>query len=141
MQDGALFELLAAEMKITIAKAGNLSQLASHARELANQLQRMQDVTQTLHAVGDLHKTLMNASLYLEAFGHIVIAWIWLEQAIPCAVAIEDNDERRSDFAFYRGKLQACHYFYQWELPKIKPQLDLLVSIDPTTLNMQNAWF
>jgi hypothetical protein len=25
--------------------------------------------------------TLANASVYLEAFGHIVIAWIWLQQA------------------------------------------------------------
>ncbi|MBV8635040.1 MAG: acyl-CoA dehydrogenase C-terminal domain-containing protein, partial [Burkholderiaceae bacterium] len=42
---------------------------------------------------------------------------------------------------FYRGKLQACRYFFQWELPKIKPQLELLAAIDTTTLDMQDNWF
>ncbi|WP_155402491.1 acyl-CoA dehydrogenase C-terminal domain-containing protein, partial [Ralstonia solanacearum] len=42
---------------------------------------------------------------------------------------------------FYRGKLQAARYFFQWELPKTGPQLALLASLDTTTLDMQDAWF
>jgi hypothetical protein len=42
---------------------------------------------------------------------------------------------------FYRGKLQACRYFFHWELPKSAQQLDLLETIDTTTLDMQDAWF
>ncbi|HAT33221.1 MAG TPA: hypothetical protein DCW29_20940, partial [Janthinobacterium sp.] len=46
-----------------------------------------------------------------------------------------------ADGDFYRGKLQACRYFFRWELTKVGPQLDLLQSIDTTTLDMRDAWF
>ena len=83
-------------------------------------------------------KTLANAALYLETFGHTVVAWVWLEQAL-LAAARDGGSQHDRDF--YRGKLQACRYFFQWELPKVQPQLDLLASIDTTTLDMQDAWF
>jgi hypothetical protein len=84
-----------------------------------------------------MNKTLANASLYLEAVGHVVVAWIWLEQALVAARRLKAAD----DADFYRGKLQACRYFFQWELPKVAQQLELLASIDTTTLDMQDAWF
>ncbi len=64
---------------------------------------------------------------------------MWLEQALVAARALPqaNGDEQ----AFYQGKLQACRYFFHWELPKVAQQLDLLASIDTTTLDMQDAWF
>ena len=59
---------------------------------------------------------------------------MWLEQALV-AVRSDGQDD------FYRGKLQACRYFFNWELPKSAQQLDLLETIDTTTLDMQDAWF
>ena len=137
MQDGAAFIALRSEMARTIAQAGTHSALAAHGTALQAALARMTEVTATLHAAGDLNRTLANASLYLEAFGHMVIAWIWLEQALLCV----DKDSVQHDRDFYRGKLQACTYFFKWELPKIDTQLALLESIDTTTLDMQDGWF
>ena len=96
-------------------------------------------VTQQLYGAGDMNKTLANASVYLEAVGHTIVAWLWLEQAHVAAnkLANASDDDRN----FYLGKLQACRYFFQWELPKVQPQLALLASIDTTTLDMQDAWF
>jgi butyryl-CoA dehydrogenase len=54
-------------------------------------------------------------------------------------MASKNFNEADSDF--YRGKLQACRYFFLWELPKVGPMLDLLESIDTTALDMQEAWF
>ncbi|AJR29871.1 putative acyl-CoA dehydrogenase [Mycobacterium sp. VKM Ac-1817D] len=42
---------------------------------------------------------------------------------------------------FYDGKRQAARYFFRYELPKTAPQLDLLESLDRTTLEMRDAWF
>ena len=98
-------------------------------------MQRIAAVTQKLYRAGDMNKTLANASLYLEATGHAVVAWIWLQQAL---VAVGKDGV---DADFYRGKLQACRYFFNWELPKVQQQLDLLESIDTTTLDMQDSWF
>jgi len=135
MHDGAAFKALAAEMQKTIIKAASVPQLAAYATKLSIALQRTQVVTQVLYAVGDLNKTLANASLYMEAFGHIVIAWIWLEQAL---IAV---DRSVQDADFYKGKLQACAFFFKWELPKVDQQFQLLESIDTTNLDMQESWF
>ena len=80
-----------------------------------------------------------NASVYLEAFGHVVVSWIWLEQALVAQAALAGATGEDADF--YRGKLAATAYFFRFELPKVYPQLDLLASLDRTTLDMQDAWF
>jgi hypothetical protein len=84
--------------------------------------------------------TLANASVYLEAFGHVVMAWIWLEQALAAQAALVSTGDEY-DRAFYRGKLAATAYFYRWELPRVGPQLTLLASLDRTAFDMQDAWF
>ena len=137
MQEGAAWTALQETMQATIAKGQVQAPMQPHADALAAAVARMAQVTATLHAVGDPNRTLANASLYLEAFGHMVLAWIWLEQALK-AVGKETSGP---DAGFYRGKLQACAYFFKWELPKIDAQLALLESIDTTTLDMQDGWF
>jgi alkylation response protein AidB-like acyl-CoA dehydrogenase len=135
MQNGAAFKSLDAEVRKTILKALEVPELSRYAKALAAVMQRIEQVTRTLYAAGDMNKTLANASLYLEAFGHAAVAWIWLEQAL---LSIGKTGH---DTDFYKGKLQACAFFFKWELPKVQPQLDLLESIDTTTLDMQDAWF
>jgi butyryl-CoA dehydrogenase len=142
MQNGALFKSISAEVASTIAKAsaaGVSAQLQAYAAQLASQWQRIGPVTATLYGAGDMNKTLANASLYLEAVGHAVVAWMWLEQALVAEGKMAGASA--DDAHFYLGKLQACRYFFQWELPKIGQQFDLLASIDTTTLDMQDAWF
>jgi hypothetical protein len=71
--------------------------------------------------------------------GHIVMAWIWLRQAL---VAVDRlPDAQGSDRDFYQGKLQACAYFFRWELPKTGFQKELLNNLDRTCYEMQDGWF
>jgi alkylation response protein AidB-like acyl-CoA dehydrogenase len=135
MQDGAAFKALGAEVQKTISKAQEVPGLADYAKALNAVVRRVEHVTLSLYAAGDMNKTLANASLYLEAFGHMVVAWIWLQQALL------STGKSGHDIDFYQGKLQACAFFFKWELPKVQPQLDLLQSLDTTTLDMQDAWF
>jgi alkylation response protein AidB-like acyl-CoA dehydrogenase len=107
--------------------------LAEHGRMLQRKAERITEVTGALWAPMDVEGALANATVYLEAVGHTVIAWIWLEQALAAVAAGDD--------AFYRGKLQASRYFFRWELPKVDAQLDLLASGDRTTLEMGEHWF
>jgi alkylation response protein AidB-like acyl-CoA dehydrogenase len=106
------------------------------AEELAAALdaswRRLVDVTAGMFGSGDAEAAMANSVVYLEAFGHIVLAWMWLEQFV--ATAGRDGD-------FYDGKRQAARYFFRYELPKTAPQLDLLESLDRTTLDMRDAWF
>jgi alkylation response protein AidB-like acyl-CoA dehydrogenase len=142
IQEGALFKAVGAELVVTIGKArveGGPAGLRPYADQLERTWQQVGTVTAALYASGDMNKTLANASVYLEAVGHTVVAWIWLEQALLAARQLDAAPDSEQDF--YRGKLQACRYFFKWELPKVQPQLDLLASIDTTTLDMQDAWF
>ncbi|QVI28357.1 Acyl-CoA dehydrogenase [Mycolicibacterium neoaurum] len=125
---GAAMRALAARITDTVTRAGD-DPLAA---QLADAWQRLVEVTATMFAGDDPAVTMANSAVYLEAFGHIVIAWVWLEQHL--ATFAKDGD-------FYEGKRQAARFFYRYELPKVYPQLDLLASLDRTTLDMQSSWF
>ncbi|MCW3012289.1 MAG: Acyl-CoA dehydrogenase, short-chain specific, partial [Solirubrobacterales bacterium] len=100
--------------------------------ELAAVLQRLLEVTGTLFSQPDVEAALANASAYLEATGHLVVAWMWLEQLLAC---------EGGQGAFYDGKRQAARFFFAYELPRTGPQLDLLAALDRTTLEMRPDWF
>jgi butyryl-CoA dehydrogenase len=132
MQDGAGLRLLAERINETVDKALKTESTAGYAQQLREAVQRLVDVTETLWAAGDVATTLANSSVYLEATGHVVMAWMWLEQLIAA------NDHQGD---FYDGKRAAAQYFYAFELPKVGPQFDLLASLDRTTVDAQPSWF
>lgn len=142
---GRAARLFAAEVEGCAARAAARSAhgaegeaLAAMGRELAAAASRVFATVRRLHAVGDLDVTLANAAVFLEAFGHVVVAWQWLEQALVAQAATPASEADRD---FYAGKRQAARYFFRWELPRVGPMLDLLDSIDTTALDMQDAWF
>jgi alkylation response protein AidB-like acyl-CoA dehydrogenase len=143
MGEGRAARAFAAELESTVARAAactgeGADELAAMGRQLAAGASRMFATVRRLHAVGDLDATLANATVFLEAFGHVVVAWLWLEQAI---VAHAGAAARPMDTDFYAGKRQAARFFFRWELPKVGPMLELLDTIDTTTLEMRDAWF
>jgi butyryl-CoA dehydrogenase len=130
---GASLVALAARIADTVARARDLGgEPAAHADALQAAVDRLGEVTLALAGLGDPERTMANATVYLEAAGHVVVAWMWLEQLV--AVGDRDGD-------FYDGKRAAARYFFRWELPKVGPMLDLLASGDTTTLEMRDAWF
>ncbi|MGY2284479.1 acyl-CoA dehydrogenase [Pseudomonas gingeri] len=132
MKQGEALRLLSNDIFHTATKASLHPQLASYADALNQALDDVGVTTLRLWADMDPQKALMNATTYLEAFGHIVLAWIWLEQAL---IAVDKDDD------FYRGKLAACRYFFEFELPKTTPQLALLNSQTTLLADMQSNWF
>ena len=135
MQDGAALKMLVSRIEATLHKADEDGDLTEWAGDVFTLLDHLVEVTRDLHAAGNVEKTLANSTVYLEAFGHVVMAWIWIEQALVATRAGNQYED------FYRGKLQACQYFIQWELPKVRPMLNLLESLDTTTLDMKDNWF
>lgn len=134
MKQGAALDVLRNRIQRTIERAATTDDesLRTSAGALDVQLVRLLLVTRRLWEAPDASVTLANASLYLEAFGHVVMAWIWLEQLLTAQGKSGD---------FYEGKRAAARYFFLYELPRIGPQFDLLTSLDTTTLDMADAWF
>jgi hypothetical protein len=132
MHDGAGLDALDEEMRRTVTTASRLGpELSAYAADLDLARARLVEVTKLLQVHAEPITRLANASIYLEAAGHVVLAWIWLEQL----VALGDRDD-----AFARGKRSAARYFRTYELPQVAPQLDLLASLDRTTVDLDPSW-
>jgi alkylation response protein AidB-like acyl-CoA dehydrogenase len=127
MLGGAGLLALAGTMNETIERAGD----NEYAVALKASVDRVIEVTRAIWEPGDPVLGLANASLYLEAVGHTVLAWIWLEQLLAVGDAQGD---------FYDGKRAAAAYFFRYELPRTGPQLDLLSTLDRTTLDTRPEW-
>ncbi|SCX01600.1 acyl-CoA dehydrogenase [Mycolicibacterium fluoranthenivorans] len=132
MQDGAGLALLVERINETIAKAEGTDYAAAQAADLRRAVQRLQEVTAILWSADDLATTLANSTVYLEATGHVVMAWLWLELLL----AASDNQG-----SFYDGKRAAAQYFFTYELPKVGPQFDLLAALDRVTVDARPDWF
>jgi alkylation response protein AidB-like acyl-CoA dehydrogenase len=138
MDEGAAFRLLGARVQATIARAAAARHPDTRrwAGLLGQRVQRLAEVTRAVWAGGEPRLALANATVYLEAFGHVVLAWIWLELSLAASAHYREPD---SDF--YHGQWLACRYFFLYELPRVDAQLALLAACDDTTLNAQDAWF
>lgn len=130
MKGGAGLQLLVDAISTTIDRAASVD--ADKADALRAAVDRLVEVTGQLWSAGDPAVSLANSSIYLEAAGHVVIAWMWLEQLIAA-------DGGQGDF--YDGKRAAAQYFYRYELPRTGPQFDLLADLDRTTLDADPNWF
>jgi butyryl-CoA dehydrogenase len=132
-RNGASLAALTDVVNHSVAEASALGgESATLAAQLGAAWQRLVDVTTGMFASGDIEAALANSVVYMEAVGHLVIAWIWLEQMRAAHGHTGD---------FYAGKRQAGRYFFRYELPKTGPQLDLLESLDRTTIEMRDGWF
>lgn len=142
MEDGAAFRLLIDEIGATVAdaRASGDQDLTEFAAALNDAREVVTRTTAALAQAADNPRLyLANASLYLELAGHVVVAWVWLSQAITAQRAL--NGGAGGGDAFYLGKLAACRFFFTWELPRIRPWADVLAALDRTCLDMKEAWF
>ncbi len=136
MDGGAGLKLLARKIEQTIARSGQVPTLTEHGAALAGALEDLHAATQAAWSTGLPEDALANATPYLQAFGHLVLAWIWLEIALA---AQAPHQAQAAGFA--EGKQQACRYFFAYELPKIDAWLAVVASRNPTCRDMQDHWF
>ena len=132
-----------AEMEKAIVNAREYPELVECADALQAALVTLKATTETLLGAmmeQDIDLALANSVKYLDLFGHVVIAWMWLWQATVAAQALS-TEPHESDANFYRGKLQAMQYFFRYELPEIEPWSKLLCRVDDTCYAMSVDWF
>jgi alkylation response protein AidB-like acyl-CoA dehydrogenase len=126
MQGGAGLKLLAHRIDASIARALPQARLATHANALAQALQRLGAATRAAWATAVPEDALANATPYLQAFGHTILAWLWLDVG---AAILESG---AADSAANVGRLAALDYFMRYELPKCDAWLRVVESRDRT---------
>lgn len=137
INNGLSMTLLGIKIEETCANARKVTQLQNHVATLSQAWQQILDITAKLHAITDVELRLANAANYLEAFGHMIVGWLWLDQAVVLHKKLENSTS--PDFIY--GKLAACDYFFGWEMPKINSWLAVLDPVETTPLNMHQSWF
>ena len=130
MENGRGLQLLAERMMATAAKAE--ANWGPEAAALRDALQQIGQATQQAWDGAEPAQALANAVPYLQAFGHTVIAWIWLD----VAASLEGNDTPAA-----QGRRAACRYFFRYELPKIGAWLKVVKSRDPTCADLAEEAF
>lgn len=139
MDGGALFRLLLETIREDIDKAAKQPDVAAFAQRLADALVRVEAATESMQAAAPSDRVYTaNATLYLDMLGHVVIAWMWLRQALVASRALQAgavSDER----AFYEGKVLACRYFYGYELGRLDHWLPILASANPMFATVDSA--
>jgi butyryl-CoA dehydrogenase len=132
MQRGAGLDALARRVGATVAAAQAFEGFAGPGDALAGALARLVDATQSAWASGDAEAALANATPYLEAFGHVVVAWLWLDVALAAA---------RSGGSLALGQRAAQRYFYAYELPQVDAWLAVVARREAVCREMRDEWF
>ncbi|HYA94359.1 MAG TPA: acyl-CoA dehydrogenase [Thermodesulfobacteriota bacterium] len=138
MKGGKAYKLYLEEVQKTIHEAERIVELEPYAEKLGQSLALLQRVTAYLMDV-QKKKTpelfLADATLYLEFFGIISVAWQWLLQATAVVKALR-NGPAGADPDFYNGKFFAFRFFFEYELPKIHGLVPRLMHNDGLTVEM-----
>ena len=138
MEEGRGLALLGQRMIDTAARAQGVSALADFAQALREAWKRGEAATRAAWSTGNPGEALANAVPFLQAFGHTVLAWIWLDLAITASArdGDDDDDGTPSRRARAQGILSATQYFYRYELPKIGAWYNVVETRDMTCANM-----
>jgi butyryl-CoA dehydrogenase len=143
MLEGRAGLLFVEEVEKTIAAARRVPALELQAAKLDSALKKLQEVTFHLFGVAGEKGPevfLADATLFLEFFSIVAVAWQWLVQAIAAQQALADSPST-ADGNFYTGKLYTCRYFFSYELPKTEGLAVRLLEKDPVTMEMETAYF
>jgi alkylation response protein AidB-like acyl-CoA dehydrogenase len=140
MDDGKALQLLVERIRQTLQAAAGHAELQHEVAAVERALGSLLRATREAWSTREPDAALANATPYLQAFGHVVLAWLWLDvaRAAVAAATATDASERA---AFLRGKRQAARYFVDYELPKIDGWLSVVAARNTTCRDMQDAWF
>ncbi len=139
MNDGAALRALQEEIFTTIRSAQSNRQLAGFAAQLEMAWTEAKTAIDKVSTHPDQAVALANATLFLDAFGHIVVAWLWLWQATRASDGEQSCTD--ADKPYYRGKLAACKFFFTYELPKVNAQFELVSKLDSTCVDLRPELF
>ena len=132
MEEGRGLQLLSARIAQTAARAATRPDLAAESVALQAAWEQVLQATRAAWDGAEPEQALANAVPYLQAFGHAVLAWIWLDVACSTPVSKQPGAQ---------GRLAAMRFFFRYELPKIGAWLHVVATRDDTCVSMPEDAF
>jgi alkylation response protein AidB-like acyl-CoA dehydrogenase len=125
--DGSALAVAMQRINSTRALTANNPELSAHASALGEIWARIDQTIAALRGVPGA-RAYDNATFFLWAFGHGVLAWLWLDQTLAAA--------RAPGGSIYEGKLRACRFFFEVELPKAHAWIAIVASLSAVAAEM-----
>ena len=142
MRGGEALELLAGEMKTTIQAAMDYSDLKPYAAQLGARIKQTQDVLAKLMPFamkGEHERFLADATIFMEFFSTLVIAWQWLKMGVSAKQqALINNGTYTEDFL--EAVLHTMRFYYTYEVPRMSGLVDILENEEELTLLKEKVW-
>ncbi len=136
MEKGRAFTLLAEEISNSIQQAMAHESLVPYAKILGEKVGLAEKVVHSLMAFamkGDYQRFLSDATIFMEFFGSITIAWLWLDMAKRAEDAMVNGDTNYST-DFYKAKIHAMKFYYKYELSKTTSLAEVLTNKEVLTV-------
>jgi butyryl-CoA dehydrogenase len=143
LNNGEMFKHFADTLQHSCTELAGTEHCANMASDLNKAVNELVSVTQTLTQLimTDPDLGLANATLYLDMFGRVLAAWLWLRQASIAENSLAKTELDEQDKHYYQGKVHTARYYFKWELPQIYAQAQILTSGEDTPYKMQDNWF
>ena len=128
--NGRALELLQKEIEATIKEASAFEEFGPQVAQLAEQAMLTQKVLGHLLPFamqGEVETFLSDATVFMEFFSNIVVAWLWMKMAVKAKQQGGDTD-------FLKAKIHCMKFFYQYELAHNKSLVKIMTSPERLTI-------
>jgi hypothetical protein len=128
---GGALSTLGKRVRNTCNSAAADERLRNHAADLETVWDDFVSLAQSYQDVGR-DVMLSNATELLQAFGHLVVGWLWLDQALVASTANSPLQET---------KIACCDFYFQTEMPRVTNAFRHLARQSPLPANVPLAVF
>ncbi|MEC8562112.1 MAG: acyl-CoA dehydrogenase [Pseudomonadota bacterium] len=140
INEGKSFIYLLTLIKETISKAKKDAELKIFGDQLEASIMHLESVVESIKLKrknSSDYLALSSAGIFLDAFGLILIGWMWLKQGIIVfdKLRVEDTN------SFYLGKKSTIKFYFNHDLPKARERLDFISRFDSSFVEMESDWF
>jgi len=140
LEKGKVLHLLSEEIKNTIIEASKDEALRPYAEELGGNLMLIEQVLQALvpHAQkGDYERYLADATVFMDLFGTVLIAWQWLKIATTAQKVKATAPEKQTSMD---SKIHTMKFFFKYELSRTKGLAKMIMHPSNLTVDLDLAY-
>jgi len=141
MENGAALAAVLAEMKAAVKEAAGVGELATYAAEVGKSVAALEEISKFLLercSADDAYLTSSWATPYLEIFGDIVLAWMFIWQAKK---ACDNKATNSADAQFYDSKINTAKFYISSLLPRVYGKIEAIKQYDRSFLAMGEGIF
>jgi len=136
MHNGAALKALMEEMTQTISGASTYDDLKPYAAKLGGLMKDAERVLTHLMGFalkGKFERFLSDATIFMDFFSTIIIAWQWVEMASKAKQALVTGQTIRPQ-EFYEAQIHTMKFYFKYEVPKTLGLAETLLDAEVLTI-------